>query len=524
MKRLLRKNHGCPTGESALSSRSLTSSSGHYTGFAQRSGISLSRSRTHDATPKRDPAATIQFTTPWPHGASDIPGNMPQTSPTDLGNAKRLVIAAGDDIRFCHSIRKWFTWDSKRWVKDQTGEIFRLAKNSVRAILTEAAIVGDDKQCRALVAHEQKSEAQPRIKAMVALAESEAGIPVQLDELDRDGMLFNVLNGTLDLQTGKLREHRRGDLITKIAPVEFNPEAACPAWEKFLDEIFSNDPCMTLFVQRAIGYSITANVSEHVLLLLYGIGANGKTTFLEVLRYVSGDYSQAADFGSFLISKGQTIRNDLAKLQGARFVTATESETGKRMAESVVKQLTGGDTVTARFLYGEHFEFKAQFKLWLATNHKPKIIGTDEAIWRRIRLVPFTITIPKEKRDRELVEKLKLEASGILNWALAGLRDWQARGLDEPESVNAATSEYRQSQDVLTHFLEAKCEMVPDAEERASALYAVYREWTEATGEFRLSERDFSSALGDRGFVKRRVGARTEKPSGIYWKGICVAV
>jgi putative DNA primase/helicase len=477
-----------------------------------------SRRLAPNAAPKSDPAAEIRFTTPWTHGAANIPGNQPETSPTDLGNAKRLVIASGDDIRFCHTTRKWLIWNGKRWVKDQAGEIVRLAKKSVRAILTEAAIIGDDKERRALVAHEQKSEAQPRIKAMVTLAESEVGIPVQLDELDRDGMLFNVLNGTLDLRTGKLREHRREDFITKLAPVNFNAEATSPQWDKFLAEILPSD--LIQYVQRAIGYTLTGSVKENVLFLLHGVGANGKSTLLEVLRFLLGDYAATADFGTFLAAKGQPIRNDIARLHGARFVTAVESEAGRRMAENVVKALTGGDTIAARFLYSEHFEFVPAFKLWLATNHKPRVIGTTEAVWRRIRLLPFNVTIPKDKRDRDLTEKLKSEVAGVLNWVLAGLRDWQSRGLDEPESVNAATSAYRENQDALRHFLEAKCATAPDLDERASELYRVYKEWAETNGEFRMRERDFSTAVAERGFVKKRVGPRVGKPDGVYWAGI----
>jgi len=467
---------------------------------------------------------TIRFTTPWLHGAADIPGNMPEYSRTDLGNARRLVVASGEDIRYCHATRKWLLWSGSRWLKDQTGEIYLRAKQSVRAILTEAAFAADDAERKALVAHEQRSESEPRIRAMINLAQSEPKIPVQLHELDRNPMALNVLNGTLDLESGELHPHSRENLITKIAPVNFDPNASCPRWKRFLCTIMDNDDERIRFMARAAGYSLTGLTTEQVFFLCHGVGSNGKTTFIEVLRHMLGDYAQAADFSSFLISKGQTIRNDLAKLQGARFVSATESENGKRMAESVVKQLTGGDTISARFLYGEHFEFRPQFKLWLATNHKPKVVGSDDAFWRRVRLVPFTITIPKDQRDSKLPGRLSHEASGILNWALMGLRDWQQHGLNEPEIVLAATAEYRESQDALGHFIAGKCAVGPNREERACELYRSYKEATEAAGEFRMGERDFSSALVDRGFIKKRVGDRIGKPAGLYWKGISLAV
>jgi putative DNA primase/helicase len=461
-----------------------------------------------------NPAVKIHFATPWAHAGADIPGNMPHTSLTDLGNARRLVIAAGNDIRFCHTTKKWLVWDRTRWVKDQTGGIVRLAKNCVRDILIEALLVGDDKQRAALVTHEQRSEAQPRIKAMVSLAESEPGIPIQLEELDRDPLLFNCANGTLDLRTGKLREHRREDLISKIAPVEFDPAAVCPGWIDFLYRVTAGSIELGKFLQRIVGYCLTALTIEQVLFLLYGRGANGKSTFLETLRWIFGDYAAQCDFATFLLAKGQSIRNDVARLNGARFVTAIESDAGKRLAETLVKTVTGGDTVTARFLYAEHFEFQPTFKLFLATNHKPRITGQDDAIWRRIRLIPFTVTIPKAERDGHLPEKLKAEAPGILNWALDGLKAWQVHGLTEPDAVASATGDYRESQDALAHFLEAKCTIRPEAEERASELYRAYKDWTEAAGEFRLTQRDFSSTMSERGFVKKRGNA------GFVWYGV----
>jgi P4 family phage/plasmid primase-like protien len=304
-------------------------------------------------------------------------------------------------------------------------------------------------------------------------------------------------------------------LIGKIAPVNYDRDAKCPGWLNFLDTVADGNKELAAYLQRCIGYSLTGETIEHALFLLHGTGANGKSTFLEVLRHVFGEYAQTADFSSFLLSKGQPIRNDLAKLNGARFVTATESEDGKRMAESVIKQLTGGDNVTARFLYSEHFEFKPAFKLWLGTNHKPVIAGTDNGIWRRIRLIPFEVCIPPERQDRKLVEKLKLEASGILNWALEGLAAWKAGGLQEPAIVKDATSEYRQEQDALMHFIAARCVLGEDAKCQARDLYVNYKNWAMDAGEwFTMNERQFSQALSERGF-------KYTSPQGTkWWKGL----
>jgi len=435
---------------------------------------------------------------------------------TDLGNAKRLVVAEGKDIRYCYSSNKWFVWDGKKWTEDDTGEIHRRAKRTARAMLQEAAAVEDDHERKILVAHEQRSESEGRLNAMVSLARSEAGVSVRLTDFDCDPMLFNCLNGTLDLRTATLRDHCRNDLVSKIAPIEFDPNAECRTWLKFLDTIADQSTELATYLQRCVGYSLTGDTSEHALFLLYGTGANGKSTFLEVLRFVLGDYAQSADFQSLMVSQGQSVRNDLAKLNGARFVTATESEDGKRMAENVVKQLTGGDTITTRFLYQDYFEFEPQFKLWLGTNHKPVIRGQDVGIWRRIRLIPFNVRISPDQQDRDLKAKLKKEAPGILRWALEGLADWRAQGLKEPAIVEEATKEYQADQDLILHFLNSRCSQSAGDESPAHGLYAAFKEWAQETNEWPMTERKFSNALEERSLRKVR------RASGFVWKGIAL--
>ena len=437
--------------------------------------------------------------------------NLP--SHTDLGNAQRLVAAEGENIRYCYKNKSWYVWDGRMWSKDESGEIDRVAKRTVKAMLPEAANLDDDR-CKILVAHEQRSESGSRLHAMESLARSEKGVSVQLIDFDVDPMLFNCKNGTIDLSNAEIRDHRRADLISKIAPVVYEPNADCPTWRDFLVTVTGGNAELADYLQRCVGYSLTGQTTEHAMFLLYGTGANGKSTFLEVLRHVFGDYSQTADFGSFLFSNGQSVRNDLAKLNGARFVTANESDSGKRLDETVVKQMTGGDTVTARFLYGEHFEFIPQFKLWLGTNHKPTIRGQDEGVWRRIRLIPFTVSIPHNEQDQMLKGKLKFEASGILNWALKGLAQWRAEGLKEPTVVEEATKEYRAGQDVIGHFLETRCVEEEGLESAARELYTAYKQWAEETCEWVMNERVFSNVLAERGFKKVRHGG------GMVWKGI----
>ena len=436
---------------------------------------------------------------------------------TDLGNSKRFVKRYGNDIRYCNHTKKWYVWTGRRWAIDDKGAVTKKAKRVVQSILAEAADIDDEETRKAFIQHERRSEAKNRLDAMVGLAQSEGDVPVRLGDFDPNPMVLNTVGGTIDLETGNLDIHRRHDMATKMSPVAYDPEAEWPTWERFLNQVTAGDKELQGYLQRCVGYSLTGETSEHALFLLYGKGANGKSTFLEVVRHVLGDYAQTADFASFMVTKNQTIRNDIAKLNGARLVTATESESGKRMSEAVVKQLTGGDTVSARFLYSESFEFVPQFKLWLATNHKPKIVGADDGIWRRIRLIPFTVQIPKERQDKDLPKKLKAEVAGILNWALEGLRRWQQIGLAEPDTVTEATSEYRADQDVLQHFIDALCTTGTGRRTKGSSLYAAYKLWAEAAGEFIMSDRDFGNAMSDRGY------SRYHTNSERGWDGIALA-
>ncbi len=433
---------------------------------------------------------------------------------TDLGNARRFAVAHGADVRFCHPWNKWLIWDGRRWVVDEIGEVRRRAKQTVVNMLHEAATESEDERRKNLLAWEKQSEFEHRIRALISLAESEEAIPVRVKDLDRDPMLFNCQNGTLDLKTAQFRDHCREDLITKLAPVKYDAKSTCAEWSKFLSRVTNGDQELIDFLQRAAGYSLSGDISEHALFLLLGKGANGKSTFLEALRYVWGDYSMSADFSSFIASKGSNVRNDLARLSGARLVTAVESQLNRHLAEEVIKQITGGDTITARFLYREHFEFRPQFKLFLATNNKPRIRGTDFAIWRRIHLAPFDVTIPREDQDKLLPEKLRSEASGILRWAVEGFMSWQRMGLKPPLEVARATADYRSEQDVLQQFIEEICIADASAETSAADLYSAYRKWCESAGEFPLCKRDLGLALRDRGFQKTRSGTSRK------WAGI----
>ncbi|PLS83054.1 MAG: hypothetical protein CYG60_22800, partial [Actinobacteria bacterium] len=361
----------------------------------------------------------------------------PEFRLTDTGNAERLVARHGEDLRYVHAWSRWLVWTGKNWEADDTGAINRRAKDTVRAIYGEAQEASDSSIRRELAGHATKCEAESRLRAMIALAQSEEGIPVRIDDLDADPWILNVRNGTIDLKTGELREHRREDLITKIAPVEYDPDAKAPTWEAFLERILPSE-AIRRFVQRIMGYSLTGDVSAQILPFLHGLGANGKSTLVNTTLEMLGDYGQLAA-PELLLSKRGAHPTELADLKGARLVASVEIEDGRKMAESLVKQLTGGEKVKARYLHKDFFEFDPTHKVFLVANHKPEVLGTDHAIWRRVKLIPFDVTIPEEEQDPRLPEKLQAELPGILAWAVRGCLDWQRDGLAEPEEVKAAT-------------------------------------------------------------------------------------
>lgn len=434
---------------------------------------------------------------------------------TDLGNARRFVAQHGQNIRYCHAWGKWLLWDGKRWIKDGTGGIYRKAKGTVAKIYAEAANAVDSEERKALAKHATKSESESRIHAMVSLAESEPGIPIKPEQLDANPWFLNCPNGTVDLRTGELRPHRREDFITKLVQIEYDMQADCPTWREFLYRIFQKNSSLIVFVQKALGYALTGDTREQVIFFLYGSGANGKSTLIDVMLSLMGDYALQTPTETLMQIDRGGISNDIARLKGARFVAAVEAGEGRRIAEVLVKQLTGGDTISARFLRQEFFEFKPECKLFLATNHKPAIKGTDHGIWRRIRLIPFTVTIPEEEQDKNLLDKLKAELPGIFAWAVNGCLGWQELGLEMPSEVKKATEGYRAEMDVIAGFIEECCYIAPYANVQAFAIYDAYKKWCNENGEGTLTQRKFGGTLTERGYQRERgTGGR------FLWKGI----
>jgi putative DNA primase/helicase len=446
-----------------------------------------------------------------PGTAAPKPDKLPFT---DVGNAQRLIRQHGQNLRYCKEWGKWLVWDEIRWVVDSSFEVERLAKGTIRDLYHMVATIKDNNKRQELLRHVISSESAPRIKSMIEMAKSEPGVSVMPDQLDADHYVLNVLNGTLDLRTGELFPHRRERLITKLAPVEYDPQAACPTWRDFLQRISAENDELIGFLQKAVGYSLTGSIEEQCFFIPYGSGQNGKSTFVTTVGTILGDYARHTPSETLLINHSESVRNDVARLQGARFVSAVEAEGGRKLAEALVKQLTGGDKVTARYLYQEHFEFKPTFKIWLAVNHKPIIQGMDHGIWRRIHLIPFIVTIPKEDQDKRLGEKLQAELSGILRWAVEGCLIWQQKGLEPPMAVKQATEDYHAEMDVITEFLQERCVKGPHKRVSKADLHADYAGWCALKAVPALTQKAFGSALIERGVLEGR-------SSGVrFWLGI----
>lgn len=438
----------------------------------------------------------------------------------DLGNGERLVDLYGHKIHWIEAAGKWFIYDGTRWAADHCGEIERLAKETAKSIFIEANRA-DEEQSKEIGKWAAKSQSRLRRISMIEDAKSEPNITINITEFDQNPWLLNFKNGTLNLQTGQLQPHKPADLISKLINLDYSADAECPRWLKFLDEIMNGNKELIQFLQRAAGYSLTGVDYEQMFLLCYGRGANGKSVFLETLLNALGaDYAKNTQPQTILAKdRLTTTSQEIAVLRGMRLVTVNEIPGRRKLDTARIKELTGSDTITARFLFHEDFNFRPEFKLWMRTNHKPIITDVDPGIWRRVRLIPFTVTIPKEKQDPKLQEKLTKEWPGIIAWGVRGCLDWQTHGLGMPEEVKAATDEYKSEQDTFQPFIDEKCSLDPDAFIMAKDLYLAYKEWCEINGEKMMTNTAFGRELGERGFEKKRAsGGRGNEYIGIRLK------
>lgn len=446
---------------------------------------------------------------------------------SDVDNAIRLASRFGYSIRYVAEQKTFYVWTGKRWEEDKKGYVSRCAKTTASYLTVEAMYAsenGEKHRADDLLKWFRQSRSRRGIESMIELLKSEIGISVLQNDLDVDDYLFNVENGTLNLQTGLLKPHDPLDLITKLAPVIYDPEAQCPSWNKFMYKICRGSRQLFDFHQDLAGCGLVGKQLDDILPINFGPGGNGKGIYAETIKAVYGDYAATATSDLFLAQKNESISNDRARLAGVRFLTASETEEGRRLNEALVKSLTGGDAQTARFLHKEFFEFTPKFTALLFTNHKPIIHGTDQGIWRRVKLVPWLhdFTRDPEVRPRpEVMAELRAESSGILNWAVAGyVRRRKTSQIVVPTEILGETDEYRRQSDTMGEFLEDHCIVTEEhARVEVSTLYEAYAKFIGESGQKNIAnKRTFSLKLMERTDIPYL--GKSKSGSIRYWTGI----
>lgn len=445
-----------------------------------------------------------------PEPGNDKPDLLRQLQ-NDHGNADRLIALYGEDLKYCHAFKKWLVWDGMRWAPDDTDQARRLAKLAMLEFLRQAIERGGgdaEKFARA-------SLDARRIASTLSMAECE--IFARPSDLDTDPFALNFLNGTVDLRTGELREHRRSDLITKLIRYRYFKAAECPRWLAFLDQIMGKGPeageteidrarRLVAYLRRALGYSLTGTTIEKAVFIPFGTGDNGKSTMLSTIRHLVEEYSHLLQVDTLMVrQESNNTQADLADLRGARFVQTSETEEGQRLAQGKLKRISQGmGKIKATRKYENPIEFPETHKLWMDTNRKPTIRDVDDkAIFNRLHPIPFTVTIPKEEIDKELPAKLLDEGEGILAWVVEGARLWYVEGLGKPAEVEAAKDKWREDMDQLGRFIDERCLTGDGFRINAAALYADYKQWaTDGGDRSPLTSTAFGTKFTDRGFAK----------------------
>lgn len=438
----------------------------------------------------------------------------------DTGNAERFIDLFGDAVRFNADSTQWMVYNGVNWEIDKGGYIVhKLVDQSVEVMKNEQVEVPegttDDERDKLIDAkgkfvtksrnHAGKKGMESELKRYLVCCE---------DTFDNDDMVLNVQNGSVDLTTGELKELNSRDFYSKVSFSEYSSTFDCPTWRKFLDDVIPDKETQN-YVQKCVGYSLTASTNEQCLFFLYGSGRNGKSVFINIIQELAGTYAANIQADSLMVKRsGSSGHNeDIARLKGKRLVTSSEPNEGSRLDEGMIKQLTAGDKVTASYKRGHVFEYTPKYKIWIATNHKPYIRGVDEGIWRRIKIIPFLVTIPKEKVDPKLESKLKAELPGILNWAIEGVIKWQREGLGESPQIVEASNEYRKEMDTLGSFLEEVTEECSWESVKASDLFKAYDRWAIENNEPRMNATNFGRRMGKR-------YERIKQRSGMYYKGL----
>ena len=453
---------------------------------------------------------------------------------TDTGNAERFVDQFGNDARFCHAWNSWLVWDERRWRVDDDEVALRRTKEVARSLYVEAADTNDTDRRAALAAWAKRSEEANRRRAMLGLARSETGIAISVDRLDRDGLVFNCCNGTLDLATFELRPHRREDYITKMCPTPYVPGARCAKWVAFLERVLPDDDERAYF-QRFVGYGMTGDVGEQVLLFAHGEGSNGKTTAFQAIQEVLTTNFAIQIATDLLVAKRQRNHpTELADLFGVRLAIGTETAKQQELDEPLIKQLTGGDHIRTRRMHEDFWEFKPSHKLVLLTNHIPRIHGNDYATWRRLHALEFPVRISGAEKDKKLLGKLLAEREGILAWAVEGCRQWQMLGLCPPAGVQLERPQAAPT--AAQKFIQLFVVRRAGSRAQATELFNAFGAWCKTSGEAIVGQHEFGRAMGAAGFGKKKTGGHTvyvdtqvrpdrdsaQGPSGTIGTNLCI--
>ena len=438
------------------------------------------------------PDVTFRFNNPK--------NRLPHRSWDDTGRGQRLNDQFGKVFRWLATDKQWYYYNGSFWEPDNGQYIENAAEKVVNSIKTEKADLSfaiDTDEVKAMKEfYRFAKESRSHLAKVHMIDEFKKYVTIDHNTFDHENMLLNTESGYVDLTNGELKDHDINLLFSEQTATEYSDSTDCPLWDEFLKQIFNNDENLIHYVQKAVGYSLTGSLAEQVMFMCLGSGRNGKSVFINTIRNLFGTYAKQMNVESIVVhNSGGNANSDIARLENTRLVTSSEANEGSRLDESLVKQLTGGDKILARFLYGKEFEYNPKFKIWMATNHLPLIRGTDDGIWRRLKVIPFNVQIPKDKVDKNLEEKLKSEWTGILNWCVQGSIMWQREGLDDPESVKSASHDYRQSMDPLDAFVDEMCVAGADYLVKVRDLYDAYKEWAENSREYQMSMTKFGKEM-----------------------------
>lgn len=429
----------------------------------------------------------------------------PVRSYDDTGNADRFIDRYGELYKYSYISNKFYIYDGTKWAVDDRGSIRRLIDEMIEDIKNEKVIHSDDvseEEAREFFQKYYKKTRGTQAKKNI-MNELMHRLPVTPDDFDKDNMLLNVANGYIDLTSRELYPHDIDKKFSQIANTDYSEKMQPAVWLDFLNDIFDGNKEVIRYIQKALGYSLTGSTREQVMFILHGKGRNGKSIFVETIAEILGDYSNNMQAKSLMVKKNDNVNTDIARLSKARFVTSSEPNEGFRFDEGLIKQITGGDKVTARFLYAEEFEYTPKFKIWVSTNHKPIIRGTDDGIWRRLVLIPFEVQIPEEKVDKDLKYKLLREAPAILNWMTEGAYMWMQEGLTMPDKLKDASQSYRTEMDVVEQFIEDECVREKGKRVKASDLYSCYKEWANENGAYKMDNNNFGKKMMEK-FKRKR--------------------